>query len=1692
MVVPKYLKKGFKILCWITGSVIGLFLLLVLLIQIPAVQNVIKNKAVTYLEGKIHTPVRIGKISIGLPKEILLENVYFQSQAGDTLLAGEKIAVDISLFKLLDNEVEVNSVSLKNITANVKRNKDSIFNFDYIIDAFASKEKKSAEKPMHFSMNHIQLDNIRLYIDDAITQNNLNVALTSFDTRMKVFDLDEMNFEVPKIRLHGLKVKLKQGDLLREITTKTIVTADSVIQKRPDLRIKLGEIDFTQINVSYDNAGTQLNSGLSLQKLFITFDETNLPKQRVLINRFELEGVKGGLTFGKYDQKLIINTTIPNQRSPKWDLTLADARIKNVDFRFDDENAPKKKKGIDYQHLNLEKFNLEAQNLKYNTISFSGAIQSFTVKDRSGLDVEMLRTDFAYSDKGATLKNLYVKTPQTLIRDEVAIRYESVASLKTRPGAMGINANFQNSRVGFKDILLFAPDLDKVEVFKNHPNAIASVNGHIVGTLENLTFPKLDIDGIGTFHLVASGRIIGLPDAKKAWYDVNIKNLQVGANDIRTSLGPEVLPTTIQFPEHVALKGTFKGKINNFNTNVALNSTYGAAKIKTSFDNRIKNKEKYDGIAELDNFDLGKLLKDNSIGKITLKAKVKGSGLNPKTATASVDGQMRKGVFNGYAYQNLNVKGEIQNGHYNATATINDPNLEFDLVSEGGFNDRYPKVNVKLNVDIADLEKLNLHAGPLKLRGQLDANIETADVDYLNGTISAHHLLIVNDKEQVALDSINIIATATPEKNTLQVKSQFLKAMIDGKYQLSQVTNALTNSINKYYNNTTAAKKKPTEPQQFAFNVQVNNDPVIMKLLPGIKQLEPMTITGRYNSVNDTIVLNAAIPKVIYGANTIQGAVVSVTTVDNALVYSVVINEIQNAQFRLPNTQIKGTVKDNVLTYDLALHDDKNKEQYLVAGTLKSTDGTTEIHIRPEDLVLNYEKWTLSENNIIRFGKQGVYANDFDLRNGNSSIKLQSESVQPNAPLELQFTAFDIATLSRMVQKESLAFGGLVNGKVRFENLAGNPVFTSDLTIQNFSFKKEVIGDISLKVNNQVANTYAVQAALTGQGNQVVLDGAYKNGDQSFDLILDLQKLNLASIQPFTAEQLTKSSGHVSGKFHIKGTTEEPKIIGDLQFHDGAFTVTKLNSAFELINDSISFTEEGMNFEKFSLSDSEKNVLQLRGKIKTPNYRDFAFNLRIDADNFKVTNSTAKDNDLYYGQLFIDTHLRVKGDLNKPVVDGNIKVNKNTKMTIVLPQSDPSIVEREGVVEFIDQDAPILDERLKVAKDSLNTSKFKGMNVSVNIEINKEAELTMIIDKGNGDYLKLKGEAQLTGGIDESGKTTLTGRYQLKEGAYEMTFNFLKRKFEIQEGSYILWTGEPTTADINITAVYKTKTAPIDLLDDQLGNVSAAVRNTYKQRIPFETLLKMKGELLKPEITFDIILPEGNYNVSSEVVSNTRAKLEQLRQMPDELNKQVFALLLLNRFIGENPFASESGRGAEALARQSVSKILSQQLNNLAGDLIKGVELDFDLESSEDFTTGARANRTDLNVGVSKKLLDDRLKVTVGSSFGIEGPDQANREAANIAGDVSLDYQLSKDGRYVLRAYRKNEYQVALQGQIIETGVAFIITMDYNKFRELFHRSEEEKELNKSMKRKKREEKAIEKQQEVQPETIKETENKKA
>ena len=65
---------------------------------------------------------------------------------------------------------------------------------------------------------------------------------------------------------------------------------------------------------------------------------------------------------------------------------------------------------------------------------------------------------------------------------------------------------------------------------------------------------------------------------------------------------------------------------------------------------------------------------------------------------------------------------------------------------------------------------------------------------------------------------------------------------------------------------------------------------------------------------------------------------------------------------------------------------------------------------------------------------------------------------------------------------------------------------------------------------------------------------------------------------------------------------------------------------------------------------------------------------------------------------------------------------------------------------------------------------------------------------------------------------------------------------------------------------------------------------------------------------------------------------------------------------------------------------------------------------------------------------------------------------------MSAEYQLTKDGRYLVRAYRKNEY-IVLQGQVVETGLGFVFTVDYEKFKDIFAKKTEEEKLAKKSER---------------------------
>jgi hypothetical protein len=220
--------------------------------------------------------------------------------------------------------------------------------------------------------------------------------------------------------------------------------------------------------------------------------------------------------------------------------------------------------------------------------------------------------------------------------------------------------------------------------------------------------------------------------------------------------------------------------------------------------------------------------------------------------------------------------------------------------------------------------------------------------------------------------------------------------------------------------------------------------------------------------------------------------------------------------------------------------------------------------------------------------------------------------------------------------------------------------------------------------------------------------------------------------------------------------------------------------------------------------------------------------------------------------------------------------------------------------------------------------------------------------------------------------------------------------------------------------------------------------------------MNIRDKLMQPDISFELDMPEKDRNFFNGAVYT---RLKQINNNESELTKQVMALLVLQTFLSENPLESlenRSGGGIGLAAKQSVSKILSQQLNSLAGTLISGIDLNFDLETREDYMSGSRQESTVLNIGASKTLFNDRLTVSVGSNIGVLGNAPSN--GAQLIGDVLIEYKLSRDGRYRIRAYQRNQTDAILLGQIIETGVSFILVMDFDQFRQIFERAKKHQE----------------------------------
>lgn len=1688
-----------NVLSYILVSVVFLVILIVLLIQTAPVQNFVRGKVQTYLQKKLKTRVEIGKLDLSFPDYLLLKNVYIEDQIKDTLLSGGQLKVSLHMWKLLQSDIQIKEINLDNITVKVKRLlPDTVFNFQFIADAFVGPTdttKAADTAAIKLNVEDIVVNNTRIVYKDVITGNDMDMSLKHLHVPIKTFDINRLYFNIPKFTVEGLRGHFYQNEPLQAKIVDAV--AEATQEPATFLQLKNDEISFKDIDFDYKSSISAIGMGLKINSFTAHPDTLDLKSGTFDFKDINLDKSDIAITMSnKAAPPVTAEQKKDEEALPPFSFSSDALKITALNFKMDNTSMPVIKNGMDYGHMDIKDLNFSVNNLLYNIDTASAAIKSASFKEKSGFVLNDFTTDFLFTPTQTSLTNFYLKTPATTIRKNFVLTYPSLDTLAKNPALLGLDLNFENTNISVKDILTLVPALRVQPAFAN-PSQTLMVDGKIKGQVNDLHFYDFRFKGLNQTSLHLSGAITGLPDPKKFAADLDIKYFNTGRRDILALAPPNTIPNTITIPESINARGILKGNMNDLTTNLSIGTSLGSANIKGRVQNFSDPKRaKYDVALTANAIQLGIIMKDPvNMGPLSANFTVKGSGMDPASANAKVNGIVTSAVFKKYNYRNLRLDAAIANQAFQANASIHDPNISVALEAAGKMNGKFPSIHLVADIDSIKTLPLNLTPQEVVYHGNIEGDFSSTDPDNLVGNLVVTHSVLVNDGKRFAFDSLAIYADNSAGEHSLTVKSDFIGATIKGQYKLTQMADVFQQSIDPYFLLAEKRNVAKVDPYNFTITAGIAENEALKAFVPALKQLKPVNLTAHFASDSGwNAALNA--PLIIYDAFIINNLKFSAATNNGALTFNTSIDQFKSgSSLALFATSLNGSLQNNNLDFTLNIKDSKSADKYTVSGLLSQPSlNNYSFSLKPDNLLLNYNKWSVSNGNSIQFFNNDITANNFVLSQGTQQLAINSLGTGTNKPLSIDFKNFSIATLTAFVQNDSLLVNGTLNGNATVKNIQVQPVFTTDLTVNDLSVYKDTLGNLTAKINNNVANTYNADISLTGRGNEINLTGNYylKPQNSSYDFTLDIVSFQMKAFEGLSKGAIRDARGNIFGKIALNGSLEEPNIDGKINFNNTAFVASSLNNLFKVDKEAIAIiNNKGIELNTFTIRDTADNAVVIDGALNTPDFFNYSFDLKINANNFQAINSTKRDNRLFYGTMVFSTALNITGTQDHPVVDGSLTISPKTNFTVVLPQNEPGVVQREGIVRFVDYSATSEDSLFMAPYDSLKQTSLQGFDVAININVSKEAIFNLIVDEGNGDFLRLKGDAQMTGGVDASGKVTLTGSYEIAEGSYDLSFNFIKRKFTIQKGSRIVWTGEPTTANLDVTAIYLANTSPLDLMQQ----TSEGNNIVYRQKLPFEVHLGIRGELLQPQISFDVVLPtDRNYSVDPSVVSSVQTRLAQLRQEPAEINKQVFALLLLNRFVGENPFdnsssAGGSGGGATTFAKESVSKLLTEQLNQLAAGLIEGVDINFDLATTQDFSSGEQKDRTNFNVGLSKRLLNDRLNVTIGTNFELEGPRPTNQKQNQAAANIAIDYKLSKDGKYMLRAYRKNDYTGAIQGYVIETGIGFIISVDYNQFRQLFQNREARRQKRAIRKENKRTDKQAEAEVEAQQALLPSKEN---
>jgi len=1578
-----------------------IFILFYFLLNNPIFQGYLLKKTNAYLQEKLKTEVRVGKVKIELFSKLVLEDVFLRDEQGDTLIQAAKIKANLNFSPsaLLSGQYEIDEVSLEDIYVHLQRKENQEHNnLQFVIDAFSEKKTEVKSKNnINLNINDLFLSNVRFKSEDAVKGQNIHAFVEDGLVYFNRFDLENKFMDV-----------------------------HSVVLREPFFQLD----DLTAKPLS--------NTKKNKPK---TTDTTSM---KILVKNFDLQG--GHFVFNNY------------HRSPEWNP--------------DEED-------INYNHLNINDIVLKVNNFSLVKEQYRGEVKHLSFADRKRFQLTSLRSKSVLVD--STTVQLYdcrLVTPMSDIGDTLIMNFKNYRDFKEYNDNVKMEGRFKNSKVALKDVEVFAPQLKRVEPFENQPNAIFSLNGLLKGKVNSLSGKNLTI-GVLNKNLLLKGSFNSHNFAVRDEEVLNLKieSLVTDPLTIKKFFPKVNLPKGFERLKNMKIKGNFDGFFADFVADATLYSDLGTVVTDLRLDMRNGSKNAvYSGKLEFQNFDLGQYLNDSSLGKISSEVRIsEGKNLSFKEGIANLKGKVSSINFKNYVYENVQIDGKLGKNKFDGILSIDNKDVALQFDGNIDFSNSIPSFHFKSTIDHFDLKKTNLSNKEQILSAYLDLDIDGDKLSNLNGTALAKNIKLIDQQstQEFTLDSVHLYSKAGEGfLSVFELKSELFDARLDGKFRLDEIGAAFRGLLLKNYKGfaqrLNIKEVSPLENQNIGFQINVNQSKNWMNLFDiGLDSLQNIKLQGGYDTKSDQLTLNLDADKFIYKDVVFEDIAMKVKNDaeqgDALLILRKVgIGNLHLAPI-LTNYYFKGDTIDFAISSSsvTSVLDNLNLNGRF---NLYDTDGY-QIKFFPSDLTIIQEKWEMAEGNYVRFKKDFISVNDFKLTNEDRIATLHSID---GRGLELSLKNFDIHYLDEIWNYKELEFNGKYSFSFRAADIFEKKNLTAkgwmdSLIINNDNFGQTELTAEWKDFSQLVKANLIIGKDKTAKLKAVVQYQPKTNEAQSkkeLRLPLDhysgnivLEEYPMKIAEYFISSGISHTSGTLDGNLQISGSIKDaPNVSGEATIKNTSTVINYLNVKYLIDNQKVLINNGLFDATGAILKDTLGNVASVYGGIYHDRLTNFRLGVNISSEKIIALNTTIKENPIYYGFGIGKIDATFSGPFDKTDIGIICNAQKGTKLFLpIKPSIDASTSNFIKFKQNTGQDNELFQT---VTTTKTNKKSDKGMSLDMEVNVDPESEVQLIFDEKAGDIMRGRGNGALQLSIPRGRNLSMYGTYTIENGDYLFTlYNFINKPFKVKRGGVIQWNGDPFEAQIDIDAEYQgISTSPYNLISNYL-DVSNIFESEARRSTSVELTLFLKGRLLKPDISFDIKMPElGPGNVKNLVDQ----QVNLLHQDPNELNRQVFGLIVTGTFLPSSIANFDPVSTVTNTGFNTVSEMVSNQLSNFISDVLKGVIKENSFISGIGFgfnyiyDTGAFRSIGNSTLPASSEvalrptinLFDDKVIINYGFRRGV------NENSVYYNHEASVLLSLSEDNRLKMRVYYKNDQDLIL-GNRNRAGLALSFREESNSFLKL-------------------------------------------